>query len=178
MNLSATAQVTGRAARLEEATFSLLGAWVPTVPEPAAKALLAEQALHHAWHASLWRKRQPEVHGLAPGDPVEAAVALDRLLEVLAAMAAGTGEGDATLERLTGIHVVLADARRALYAGLQATASPASDGPLLRALALVRPDQERDRLAGLAVLHALVAATDGGPARVEAERRRLGRPAA
>jgi hypothetical protein len=158
MRLAEAARVATTAARLEEATFALLGGWVPTVPEPAARALLAEQSLHHAWHASLWRDRVPVAAGLVPAEGDGAPAALDDLLAITGSVAAAGLEG--TVERLAAAHLVLADPRLAAYRALLDGASAASDGPVVRALELILADQERDRRAGAGLLAALAGGTD------------------
>jgi hypothetical protein len=158
MKLAETLGVATTAAELEEATFALLGAWVPTVPEPAVRVLLAEQALHHAWHASLWRAVVPVAVGLEPAAGGD--VGLRPAFELVRSLTGDDPVG--SVGRLTGAHVTLADARLAAYRALWAAVSTASDGPILRTLSLVIDDQERDRRAGLALLASLRSLPDDG----------------
>jgi hypothetical protein len=164
--LEESARVVAAAARLEDATFALLGSWVPTIAEPAARVLTAEQALHHAWHGALWRERAPSAVGLDPETGATAAsLSLDGVLRLVGALAAD--ELVDTDERLVAVHLMLAEARSRAYAEVRAVTSPASDGPLLRALGLIVDDQERDRRAGTAVLASL--ASQGEIERLRAE---------
>ena len=51
------AEWSGRARRartLEMRLADTIGAWVAAVHDPAAKAVLARHARHHAFHAELW----------------------------------------------------------------------------------------------------------------------------
>lgn len=156
MNLAETARVTSAAAALEQATFELLGGWVSSVPEPAARVLLAEHALHHAWHARLWRERVPEAVGLdlAGGQMSDGPQPL--IVTLLARVAELSGEGPVnTVDRLTATSVALAGDRAAAYEAVRLACSPASDGPVLRVLTLVTEDQRRHRAEAVALLAGL-----------------------
>ncbi len=156
MNLAETARVAAAAAALEQATFELLGGWVSSVPEPGARVLLAEHALHHAWHAGIWRERVPEAVGLDVAGVELAGGPQPLVATLLADVAALSGGGRTdTVERLTAACVVLAGDREAAYEALRLACSPASDGPVLRALTLVTDDQRRDRAEAMALLAAL-----------------------
>ncbi len=157
MKLAEALGVATIAAALEEATFALLGAWVPTVFEPPARVQLAEQALHHAWHASLWRALVPVAVGLEPAAGSD--LALRPAFELVRELAGNDPVG--TRRRLQAVHVSLADARLGAYRTLQAACSQASDGPVIRGLSLVVEDQERDRQVGVALLGSLPEAGEG-----------------
>jgi hypothetical protein len=146
VNLAETARVTRAGAQLEDATFGLLGAWVPSVPEPAAKVLLAEHALHHAWHASLWRERVPDLDGLVREPTAVTDTPFARELAFVEELARD-GPVD-TPERLRAVHAVFAPLRLESYGALLAMLAAPSDGPVIRALTLIVADQERDRRAG------------------------------
>jgi hypothetical protein len=168
VNLGETARVAEAAAQLEEATFALLGAWVPSEPDPAAKALLAEHALHHAWHSSLWRERVPDGVGVQAEPAKQGESPISRVVAILGSLAAQDPGGrpqrsapqSTTTERLVGVYAVLAEARRGAYRDLMASLSAASDGPLIRALTLIVDDQERDRRAGVDLLESMTEPSD------------------
>ena len=141
MNAVALRVAAGHFAWLERRLFEVLGAWVPSVPEPEVKVLLRAQSHEHAWHADLW------------DDLVEAGRAVpstgDGLAGVVDAVAAPAG----TAERLAGMYRVLLPRLVDAYGGLSDAAVPASDGPLVRALGLMLADdvsaiEDAERLLG------------------------------
>jgi len=83
----------GLAARLgaycwaEQQVFSLLGGWVPEIPEPDAKLLVAEHADHAGWRAQRWFELLPtappgaDVLVVGPGAVVEALARLDEVAD-------------------------------------------------------------------------------------------------
>lgn len=170
MKLAETARVTAAAAGLEEATFVLLGGWAPSIPDPAAKVLVAEHALHHGWHAALWRERIPEAMGLV-ADPAPEGDPFERLSAIVDLVASDSESG--TVERLVGVYLVLAETRLETYQALLGSASDASDGPVIRALTLILADQTRDLQAGLELLASLAVGSETTRGQVEAARRRL-----
>ena len=68
--LEASARRIGRHAWVEQNLFETVGGWVTSAPEPAAKAVLAAQSLHHAWRAEQWYGLLPAVPHLAVEDLV------------------------------------------------------------------------------------------------------------
>lgn len=50
----------------ERRLFELLGSWVTTTVEPAAKLHLAEASRRHGWHAQVWFDRMPQLSSLDP----------------------------------------------------------------------------------------------------------------
>jgi hypothetical protein len=150
----------GGHAWVELRLFEIVGGWVTTVPELEAKATLAAQSHHHAWHAELW-------HGLLPAIPHLRTVDLvappnDAVRALLEALAAPADEGT-TIERLVGLYRVTLPALIAAYKGHLARTTPVTDGPTVRALHLVLADEEADREAGEDLLGGLVL----GPAEAE-----------
>jgi hypothetical protein len=125
----------GHNAWLELRLFETVGGWVPAVPDPAAKALLAARSRHHAWHAELWLGLLPvvpTVDGLAHAD-------------LVAALAALPGEADdPTAAVLGALHDLVAPRLRAAYAAHRDVTAPVADGPALRVLDLVEADVEAD----------------------------------
>jgi hypothetical protein len=141
---------------LERRRFEVLGSWVTSVPEPEVAALLATQAHHPAWHASLWERHLPRRSGYrAPTGPA-AGPALSALVD---AVAEPSGP-DATVVRLVGAYRVLGRHAEADYAAQLARATTVSDAAFSRTCRLVLDDQRADGLEGERVLQALLA-TEG-----------------
>lgn len=127
--------------------FEIVGSWVTTVPELEAKATLAAQSHHHAWHGELWHGLLPVVPHLRAADMV--APPSEGVAALLAALAepALTG-GGATIGRLVGLYRVMIPALIAAYEDHLDRTTPVTDGPTIRALHLVLADEEADRQAG------------------------------
>jgi hypothetical protein len=147
--LDESARRIGHHAWIEQRLFEILGAWVTTVPELEAKAVLATQSYHHAWHAELWHGLLPSVPHLhspdlvAPADPV--------IAQQIDSLAAATG----TVERLAGLYEVVLPGLIAAYTDHLERTTPVTDGPTIRALHLVLADEEEDARTGERVLQAL-----------------------
>ncbi|MDQ1366690.1 MAG: hypothetical protein QOE57_2732 [Acidimicrobiaceae bacterium] len=136
--LADAARVVGGYAWLEERLFETLGAWVPLVAEPEVKLRLAADSHHHAWHASLWRERLPELREfeaeqfvVPSGPPVEAFMA-------------GLGSLPTTIDKLVGVYRVLLPRLVGTYQRHLERASEVTDGPTIRALRLVLADDLAD----------------------------------
>jgi len=129
--------------------FEILGGWVATVAEPEVKIAFATQASHFGWHTTLWGERLPWLHGVeslswvAPAPGVEPAVAL-------------LAEASHTVERLVGVHRVLLPRLIAAHSDHLDSASPVTDGPMIRTLRLVLTDEAEDQRAGERLLHTLL----------------------
>lgn len=144
------ARLIGHYSWIESRSFEVLGGWVATVPEPAAKLLLDEHARHHAWHAELWWDRLPEVAGMGPGPlTVPANPSIDGFVAALAAPAP-------TIERLVGVYRVLHPRLVTAYAAHLEAASPITDGPTIRALTLVLADVLADWRQGEKMIQGLL----------------------
>ncbi|MPY94883.1 MAG: hypothetical protein GEV08_18025 [Acidimicrobiia bacterium] len=140
----------GHAHYLERRCYEILGSWVAPTPEPQAKAVLAEQCYHHAWHAEVWARRFPAGYGRdldSAARPASAglAAALDQL-----ASAPGT------VERLAGFFRVLQPRKIVVYDRLRRTSSDVSDRPVLRWLDVVVTDEVEDWRRGEALVQALL----------------------
>ena len=142
----------GGHAWVEVRLFEIVGGWVTSVPELEAKATLAAQSHHHAWHAELWHGLLPAVPHLPAADlvapPSEGTAAL---LAALADPVEAT-----TLDRLVGLYRVTVPTLIATYEDHLARTTPVADGPTIRALHLVLADEEADRQAGEEFLAALI----------------------
>jgi len=147
--LEDSARRIGHHAWIELRLFEILGGWVTAVPELEAKAVLATQSYHHAWHAELWHGLLPSVPHLhapdlvAPADPTTA--------EQIDSLTAATG----TVDRLAGLYEVVLPALIAAYQDHLKRTTPVTDGPTIRALRLVLADEEADARTGERVLRSL-----------------------
>ena len=142
----------------ESALFGLLGGWVPSTPEPAAKLLLDRHSQHHSWRAAQWWDRLPVLadvdrEELTAAPPGPFGPALD---------AAAAVEG--SVARLAVAYRVLLPRLWAAYRSHGAVAGPVADGATRRTLAIVTSDLESDWREGETVLQELVDATAGGAA--------------
>ncbi len=139
---------------LEQRRFEVLGGWAATVAEPDVKALLATQAHHHAWHASLWEGHLPRRSGhdrtdaAAPGDD-----ALRTFVDALRLP-------DATLERLVGAYRVVAAHAIAAYTVHLERSTGLGDAAVARTCRIVVTDQLDDWRHGEKVLQSLLHAGD------------------
>jgi hypothetical protein len=113
-----------------------LGSWVPLVPEPAAKLLLARHARHFAWHAELWDGLVPVLHDVSVSD----AVAEPALRDAVVALEGVAAPGD-VYEHVVP-HVVAA------YRSWSGEATPIAERPVLRVLDLVLRDVDFDAQEG------------------------------
>jgi hypothetical protein len=142
--LEDSARRIGHHAWVEQRLFETLGAWVPTTPEPAAKALVAELSLHHAWRAELWHGLLPAVPHLAVAD-----------LVVAPPGAPVPPPGASTADRLGWLCGEVLPALLDGYADHLARTTVVTDGPAIRVLGLVTADARADLAAGRALLSAL-----------------------
>jgi hypothetical protein len=147
-SLVLAAQTIGGYVWLEERLFEILGGWVPAVVEPAIKLRFAAESHHHAWHASLWRDRLPELAGMAPESFVGPAD------EATAAFVAALAASATTLEKMVGVYRVALPRQAASYTRHRSEVSPLSDAPTIRALELVLADELTDWREGEAMVSA------------------------
>jgi hypothetical protein len=157
LDIETSAQRAGVHRWIEQRLFEILGRWSAEVVVPEAKGLLGAQSYHHAWHAELWRGCLPTLPHLDP-EGVTAPPSAG-LAAVLDEVADAAGEQDA-LGRLVGVYRVVVPRLAVAYADRQAGASAVSEGPVLRALDLIRPDLARDGEAGERLVQSLVASAD------------------
>jgi hypothetical protein len=95
--IEASGRRIGHHAWVEMRLFETLGRWSGTVADPRAKALLAGQSHHHAWHAELWYALLPALPHLPAADLVAASEATSELVAALAELdEAPAGASDAT----------------------------------------------------------------------------------
>jgi len=139
-----------RARTLEMRLADTIGGWVAAVADPAAKAVLARQARHHAFHAQLWDGVVPVLHDVVvTDDPADDA----GLAGVVGALADAGDAGDAAgLQRLFGKAL---PALVAVYREWAAGTSVVADRPVMRVLDLVLRDEEFDVAEGESMVKAL-----------------------
>ena len=147
--LEESARHIGHHAWIEQRLFEILGAWVTAVPELEAKAVLATQSYHHAWHAELWHGLLPSVPHIHTPDLVTPADATTA--ERIGSLAAAKG----TVEKLAGLYEVVLPALVDAYTEHLERTTPVADGPTIRALRLVLADEEADARTGERVLRSL-----------------------
>ncbi|MDQ3354761.1 MAG: hypothetical protein M3507_09860 [Actinomycetota bacterium] len=152
MSIAELDRLVARYLWLERRRFEVLGAWATSTPEVDVVPLLATQAHHHAWHASLWERHLPRRSGYeASGDaPVSEA------LRIVVDEVAGPSGPDATVARLVGAFRVLAPRVVASYSSQLTRASAVSGGAFARTCRLVLADQHRDGRDGEQVLQGLL----------------------
>ena len=137
---------------VEQQLFSILGGWVPEVPELDVKLALAEHADHAAWRAQRWYELLPS----APPGP-EALLTAPGGLEDLAARIAAVADGpDRTIEKLAVTYrVVLPRLAAALDAHRDWSAAVAGSS-VPRLLGVAADDIATDWVAGERLLQTLV----------------------
>jgi hypothetical protein len=146
LSIDETARFLGHATWLERRLFTILGDWVASTPEPAAKLAFARQSRRHGAHAQLLAGLRPDTRDHHPEEqtrPLDEGWH-DRIEEL--ARASGTGTRLAALGEVVALTVSEAEERLAV-------ARPVRDGPTRRVLRLV-VDEERGDLAELGALDA------------------------
>ncbi|HEY6318109.1 MAG TPA: hypothetical protein VI462_09520 [Acidimicrobiia bacterium] len=173
LGIDATAARVSDACWRERAAFAVLGGWVPTVPEPAAKLLVARHSRHHGWHAELLAEVRPVFRA---HDGATEPVPLDE--RWVGALDVVRGAPDLpTVERLAGVYQVLVPRLLADYDRLLDATSVWSDGPVARRLRLIVDDERHALSEGLVVLEGLLDGDADRAARRRAEvEARLPRP--
>jgi hypothetical protein len=140
LTIDEQAQLVGHAVWLERRCFEVLGSWVRSTPDPAAKLAFAMQSHRHGTHAQLL---EPLLPATRDHDPASFVVPLDdgwptRLDETATA---ATPE-----DRIAGARALL-DAVIASHESALAAMTPVADGPAVRALRAVVTDEHEDRAA-------------------------------
>ena len=154
MTLAETAGLLGRLRYVELLGFELLGSWVASTPEIAAKNLLAEQCQHHAWHAELLGARFPSAYVFDLTQSVRAAES------ALGPVAAALSGATTTIGRLAGWYRVLLPAKITTYRRWLTVANPVAESPVQRSLRLVLHDESADWQAGECLLRDLIGNSD------------------
>jgi hypothetical protein len=135
---------------MERRLFEVLGGWVSSTPEPAAKLMFDRHSSHQAWRAGQWWDRLPVLAdvdraALVEADPVS-------LTEVLQSLA----EAPATVGRLAGTYRFALPRLWSRYTRHLALTSPTSDGSVIRTLRMALADVEADWREGEVLLQDLL----------------------
>lgn len=151
--------------RIEQLLFSLLGSWVTSIDDPAARVTADELADHAAWRARRWYELLPTA---PPGpDAFLAAPPAELAFAELVVDAAGSGDVRRMTVVVEGLLPMLG---RAMSAHL-AHAEEVAQRPIVRIAAIARTDIDADLASGRAILDRL---TRDPAASVEADRARDG----
>jgi hypothetical protein len=152
---------------VEHRLFEVTGAWAVGGGDAVVSVHASEMSLQHAWHAELWEERLPAVawadHERLTAAPDAVAAALDEL-----------AAADDPASRLAGLYRSLLPRLLITYDEHAAVTVPVTDGPVIRALTLVRRDEVDQLAAGTALLDGLLAGpgaarrADEAAARMEA----------
>jgi hypothetical protein len=167
MTLDESAARVGAFRWLEMRRFEMLGGWVPSVPEPEFKLLLARHSIHHGWHAELLAGCLPATKD---HDPQRATAAPSPGVADVIGELAGAG---GTLERLVAAYQVLGPDQIAAYDRFLDAANPASDAAVRRVVRIVVQDQVEQVTEGLAAIETLAASVEGGADAAAAVRDRV-----
>jgi hypothetical protein len=129
------AELVGAYRWTERRLFELTGAWAADADLPAVQVFFDRVSTEHAWHAELFEARLPRLDGTdrerltRPAGPT-----LGPLIDTLA-------ETTPTRSRLAGYVRVVLPRLLVTYDRHLARAVPVADGPVVRALRLVRRDE-------------------------------------
>jgi hypothetical protein len=149
LGLHQVSALLGAYCAIERRLFELTGS-LATEAEmlPEIGVYLDSLSAEHAWHAELWADRLPVVSGV---DAQALVVVPEAARGVLDGSAAG-----GQLERLAALLRVVLPRLIASYARHEASASPVSERPTLRALRLVLRDEVEALVAGESLVQRLL----------------------
>jgi hypothetical protein len=140
LDLISSARAMRRFASIERGLFAVIGQWVRSEIDTAAKLQFAQQCYHHHWHAELLTTLLPtpaEHYPTAYEDDIVHAGRRVDALDHLATKRDTTGR----LDQLAGVVLpeLIAEYRRHLDRTV-----PHTDGPTIRVLGLILNDIETD----------------------------------
>jgi hypothetical protein len=165
LDIESSARRTGAHRWVELRLFEILGSWSAGLGHPAAQNLFGAHSRHHAGRAGLWAGCLPTLPHL---DPDAASAAPSEALAGFFDELADPAGGHDALDRLVGVYRVVVPRLATAYDRRRLDLTEVADGPVLRALRLVRTDLRRDGAAGEALVQSLLVSGDG--ARRAAER--------
>jgi hypothetical protein len=149
LDLRQAAGLVGAYCAIERRLFELTGAMATEAEMPTeAQVYLDSLSAEHAWHAELWADRLPVVAGIDAQALVVVPGPAGEVLEEVAK--APSAEG------LAGLFRVVLPRLVASYTHHEATASPVSEPPTLRALRLVLRDEVESLVTGEALVQGLL----------------------
>jgi hypothetical protein len=157
LDIETAAHRTGGHRWIEQRLFEILGRWSVELAVPEAKSMLGSQSFHHAWHAELWGGCLPSLPHLDPDGAT--APPTPEVAAFFEEVADEPGEHDA-VARLAGVYRVVIPRLAAAYGHRAAGAHEVVDGPVLRALELIRPDLARDGERGERLVQSLLRTGD------------------
>jgi hypothetical protein len=138
---------------VEHRLFEVTGAWAVAGRDAAMSVHASEMSLQHAWHAELWEARLPAVawadHAALTTAPAAVTAVLDALAELIDPVSG-----------LAGLYRVVLPRLVATYEEHAARAVPVTDGPVIRALTLIRRDEADQLVAGRELLESLAGSPD------------------
>lgn len=151
---------------LERRLFEVVGAWVPSTPDPGAKLALRAISFHAAWRGELWQAVLPV--GWGEEQITEAWPALGPLADVVE----GAAQLGPAAERVAVVEGVFLAWLARRYVDERRLLTVAAGGPARRVLDLVVPSVDGD----IGAASALGAASAGGAAdaAVSSARRLIG----
>ena len=165
LTLQEAAALAGAYRWAEDRLFRLTGGWASDPAPPAVRVHLDEVSGHHAWHAQLWADRLPVLdwfdQDAATGPLGDAA---GPVLDALAALPVEP------VARLAGLYRVVVPRLLVGYDRHLGLAAPGTDGPVIRALQLVRRDHVESWRSGEALLQGLVAGPETASTAAAAQR--------
>jgi hypothetical protein len=154
LTLEDSARLAGGHCWFERRMFEVVGGWVASTPEPAAKLLFDRHSGHHAWRAGQWWDRLPV---LADVDRAKLVVAgRASLPEVLHSMVATAS----TVGRLAAVYRLALPRLWSRYDHHLGLTTPASDGSSIRTLNMVMADVEVDWREGEVLLQQMLSDPD------------------
>jgi hypothetical protein len=140
LTIDEQARLLGHAVWLEQRCFEVVGGWVRSTSDLAAKLAFAAQSHHHGTHAQLLESLLPATRD---HDPAKLIAPLDdgwrRRLDDAAATSS-------TVDRVAAARALLDDVL-ASHAAALAAMTTVADRPAMRALAEIVDDEQADRAA-------------------------------
>jgi hypothetical protein len=158
-DLITSARSIGRFVSIERQLFAVVGQWVQSETDTAAKLHFAQQCYHHHWHAELLTTLLPtpvEQYPAAyiddddPHTPGHIRAASDNLVKL-----GGLANQTASSTRLAGLYGVILPDLAACYQAHFRHTVPQTDGPTRRVLSLILTDLATDLALGKALLSAV-----------------------
>ncbi len=146
LSVEESARLVSGWATVERRLYEVVGSWVPSVGNPAAKIYFDTCSQHHAWRQRLWEERLPGLP--AHLVPSCGRTTCDRSTSSIDAL--GAVEGD--VDRLSGYCRAVLPRIVVGYRSWQGRCSGSSDRPVARALGFALMDVLADWESGTSLL--------------------------